>query len=62
LEGELYEAVKNQDINSVRELIAMGVDVNRHPGLYYRTALHLAAVRGNSEIVELLLIMAHMLR
>jgi len=55
LEGELYEAVKNQDINSVRELIAMGVDVNRHPGPYDRTALRLAAVRRNSEIVELLL-------
>ncbi len=50
----IHQAVKDEDISLVRTLIASGANVNEQDSSR-RTPLHLAAWRGNTEIVQLLL-------
>jgi len=56
---ELGRAVKYEDITEIRKLIASGRDVNTpcgiHPITIGETALMIAASRGNTAIVKLLL-------
>jgi ankyrin repeat protein len=56
---ELGRAVKYEDIAEIRRLIASGRDVNTpcgvHPETIGETALMIAASRGNTAIVKLLL-------
>jgi len=51
---DLIEAVKEEDINRVREAIASGVDVNEE-GVDGECALHVAARKGNDAIIQILL-------
>ena len=51
----LLEAVRNNDLESCRVLIASGVDINEISGSPERTALIYAAEYGYREIVELLI-------
>lgn len=53
-EGNLMEAVKNQDVSAVRSLLAQRADVNATEA-DGSTALHWAAQRDNAEIVDLLI-------
>jgi len=58
---ELIEAIEKGDIEAVKEYLAAGTDVNAGGGLddngepLLWTPLHLAAMGGHKEIVELLI-------
>jgi ankyrin repeat protein len=58
---ELIEAIEKGDIEAVKEYLAAGTDVNAGGGLddngepLLWTPLHLAAIDGHKEIVELLI-------
>lgn len=50
---ELHDAVRSGSVEECRKLIGRGVDVNL-PDSKRRTALHIAAWKGNSELVQCL--------
>lgn len=52
---KLYKAVQMDDIATVKNMLTEGVDVNAQTtdGTY---AIHMAAIRGTPEIIELLLV------
>jgi len=53
MESELRTAIKENNINLVKDLIKQGVDVN-YDYVWHNTALHSASETGNLEIVKLL--------
>ena len=66
LEDALFEAAKNGDLDQVQQLVEIGADVNhqtKHDGpselnfgtFWGETPLHVAAVRGDKEMIEVLL-------
>lgn len=54
-ESRLHSAVKTNDIEALRALLAEGVDVNHRYPRTYDTVLHHAAWAGKSQVVRLLL-------
>ena len=50
----IHDAIKEENVEKVRSLIASGCDINAQDS-FRRTPLHLAAWKGNSEIVQLLI-------
>ncbi len=54
-ENQLVMAVENKDIEQIKHLIALNVEINRKDQNAGLTALHLAVQKGSPEIVELLL-------
>eukprot|EP01041_Mallomonas_annulata_P013034 gene13034-27510_t len=50
----LHNAIRNEAIEEVKTLIASGSDVNEKDGMS-RTPLHIAAWKGNSAIIKLLI-------
>ena len=52
--GELHDAAKENDVASVEQLLAEGVDVNEQESQLNKTALDFAAYRGHMEIARLL--------
>jgi len=53
MESELRTAIKENNINLVKDLIKQGIDVN-YGYVWNNTALHFASETGNFEIVKLL--------
>ena len=54
--GEIHDAAKAGDLEKVKALLKVSPDlVNSRDDKYSRTPLHLAALRGNKDIAELLL-------
>jgi len=57
--NEFFQALGNGDLTTVKKYIAEGVDVNQlyqiHPGGCYTTALHIATLGGQYEMVVTLL-------
>jgi serine/threonine-protein phosphatase 6 regulatory ankyrin repeat subunit B len=51
---DLFQAVKQNDIDQVRKLIASGIDVNMKNGSG-QTPLHLASVYNRKAVAELLI-------
>lgn len=54
LAGQIHEAAKSGDIQTVRELLSGGIDINAELDEYGATALHWAVVKGQEKIAELL--------
>ncbi len=52
--GEFLKAVEDGDLEKVRELADLGIDINSKGSTGY-TALHRAADAGNTELIELLI-------
>ena len=53
--NNLRESVINNNVDQVKNLIAQGLDVNDTDGSDYGSPLHVAAQKGNCEIITLLL-------
>lgn len=51
----LQEAAAEGDAETVKLMIAQGVDVDRREDSFYRTALHRAAISGHAEVAKLLI-------
>jgi len=51
----LQEAAAEGDAETVKSMIAQGVDVDRREDSFYRTALHRAVMSGHAEVAKLLI-------
>ncbi len=54
LDAALYVAAKGRDVDLARRLIAEGADPDGHAGYFGESALHGAALRSSTEMIELL--------
>jgi len=51
----LQEAAAEGDAETVKTMIAEGVDIDRREDSFYRTSLHRAAMNGNKDVAKLLI-------
>ena len=54
LNGELRDAVQENNALSVERCLEQGADINSHGGVKGQTALHIAAFSGNDSMIQLL--------
>ncbi len=54
-DGDIFDAIEDNDINRVKQLIAQGVDVNAAHEVHGNTLLIISILQNNIDIIELLI-------